>query len=438
MVALQIISKVLQTSDNSIIENNLLDEQYFVGYEEEFNFIQEHVKKYGNVPDKETFLKHFSDDNGNPTIELVEVNESDRYLIDTIREEYLFYKSVPVVQRIGELMNTDANAAVEYMISAMKDLQPNYQLGGVDIINEAGVRYEEWVERKNNPNDWFFTCGFPELDDLWHGLQRGEEFVVIVARTNQGKSWVLEKMTTHIWQLGFNVGYISPEMGPNSIGYRFDTLYKNFSNSSLAWGKADIEEVEYQKYTEELKKKTNKFLVATPTADFDRKITVSKLRNWVKQNKLDMIAIDGITYLTDERYKRGDNKTTSLTNISEDLMALSVELKIPVLVVAQVNRNGVGGDDENTPELESIRDSDGIAYNASKVLSIRQLKNNTLLMQIKKQRIGSVGGKLNYNWDINTGVFTFMPAYDDAEPEEKTERKVKEIKKQYKDKEDVF
>lgn len=438
MVALQIISKIIQTGDNSIVENNLLTEEYFVGYEQEFNFIQDHIKKYGNVPDKNTFLSHFMDDKGNPTIELVEVNESDRYLIDTVREEYLFYKSVPVVNKIGKLLETDANSAAEYMLMAIKDLQPNYQLGGTDIINEADIRYQEYIERRNNPNDWFFTCGFPELDDLWHGLQRGEEFVVIVARTNQGKSWVLEKMTTHIWQLGFNVGYISPEMGPNSIGYRFDTLYKNFSNSSLAWGKNDIKEEDYQKYTEELKQKKNKFLVATPSEDFDRKITVSKLRNWIKQNKLDMIAVDGITYLTDERYKRGDNKTTSLTNISEDLMSLSVELKIPVLVVAQVNRNGVGGEDENTPELESIRDSDGIAYNASKVLSIRQLKDNTLVMQIKKQRIGKVGGKLNYNWDINNGVFTFMPAYDDGEPEEQTERKVREIKKQYKDKEDVF
>jgi len=430
VVSLQIINKVLASQDYTIIEKNLLTQEYFVGYENEYKFLQDHVNKYGNVPDKESFLSMF------PEFEFVEVNESDSYLVDTIREEYLYYKSVPVLQKAAQLLKTNANQAAEYMVKELKNLQPNYNLGGIDIIADAGIRYNEFVERKHNQNDWFFTCGFEELDDLWHGLQRGEEFVVIIARTNQGKSWVLEKMTTHIWQIGYNVGYISPEMGANSIGYRFDTLNKNFSNKSLVWGNDDISEEEYHNYIQELAERKNKFIVAT-SSDFDQVITVSKLKNWVIQNDLHMIAIDGITYLSDERYKRGDNKTTSLTNISEDLMALSIELKIPILVVVQVNRSGVAGDDDNTPELDSIRDSDGIAYNASKVLSIRQ-KDNNLIMEIKKQRMGRVGGKLIYNWDINIGDFSFVPSYDDAEPQEKTERRVREIKKKYNDKEDAF
>jgi hypothetical protein len=60
-------------------------------------------------------------------------------------------------------------------------------------------------------------------------------------------------------------------------------------------------------------------------------------------------------------------------------------------------------------------------------------------MEVKKQRFGSVGGKLNYTWDINTGIFTFIPSEDDAEPAHRTERKVREVKKQFSgDKEDVF
>ena len=176
--------------------------------------------------------------------------------------------------------------------------------------------------------------------------------------------------------------------------------------------------------------------------DFQKKITVSKLRNWVKQYKLDLIAVDGITYLTDERFKRGDTKTISLTNISEDLMSLSIELKIPVVVVVQSNRGGV--QEENAPELENIRDSDGIAHNASKVLSIRQLPkkdetwNNVLRLEIKKQRFGPVGGRLDYVWDIDKGDFQFIPSDGDAEPEETTEKKVASLRKQYNDSEVVF
>jgi replicative DNA helicase len=432
IIQLQIISKILQTQSNEIVEDNLLTEDYFVGYEQEFSYIQNHYKEYGNIPDKASFLFAF------PSVELVEVTESDRYLVDTIREEYLYYKSVPVIQKAAELLKTDANAASEYMIHAMKELEPNYQLGGTNIIAQSEERFEQFKERKEHQEEWFFTSGFEELDDIIHGIQREEELLVIFARTNQGKSWVLEKMCTHIWQIGFNVGYISPEMSANSIGYRFDTLHKNFSNKGLMWGKEDVEEAAYHDYITELQQKQNKFIVATPL-DFDKKITVSKLKNWIKQYKLDLIAIDGITYMTDERYNRGDNKTTSLTNISEDLMSLSMELKVPVLVVVQANRSGVvSGEEEGTPELESIRDSDGISHNASKVISIQQKNNGVLEMGIKKQRFGAVGGKLLYQWDINTGLFTNIPSYDDAQPKERTERKVREVRKQFNDVADIF
>ena len=424
MIALQIISKVLNTKDMSIIENNLLTVDYFGGYEEEFNFITEHYNEYRTVPDVATFLSKF------PTLELVEVTESDRYLVDTIREEYLFRRAVPVVQNAAKLLNSDANAAAEYMLNAVKDLTPNYSTSGVDIIHDGTVRYNQYLEKADNQDKWFFTTGFPELDDMIHGIQRGEELVVLVARTNQGKSWVLEKMCTHVWELGFNVGYISPEMGADSIGYRFDTLHNHLSNNALMKGTdRDTLETSYKDYLDTISRRDNTFIVSTPL-DFKKQVTVSKLRNWIKQYKLDLVAVDGITYMTDERFKRGDNKTTTLTNISEDLMALSMEMKIPIIVVVQANRSGVVESDSNdTPELESIRDSDGIAHNASMVLSIRQTKEGLLVMQVKKKRFGAVGGKVIYEWNIDKGEFTYVQGDED-----RTERKARKPQT----KEDIF
>lgn len=430
MVQVQILSKVLETKDISLLEDNLLTSEYFTEYKDEMEFIQSHYEKYDNVPDKATFLNKF------PTFEFVEVTESDEYLVDTIREEFLYYRYVPVVNKVAEILKDNANAAAEYMMHAMKDLEPNYSVSGVDIIADAQNRYNEYLERKNHQDNWYLTTGFKELDDIMHGLQCGEEFVVIVARTNQGKSWILEKMCTHIWQLGFNVGYISPEMGATSIGYRFDTLLKHFSNKDLVWGKDGFDEAEYQEYISKLTDNEHRFMVSTPL-DFQRSITVTKLKNYIKKFKLNMLAIDGITYLTDERYRKGDNKTTSLTNISEDLMSLSIEMKIPIVVVAQANRGAISNnaEDDGAPELETIRDSDGIAFNASKVISLRQLKGGVLRLEVKKQRFGSVGDKLDYTWDINTGEFTYLPEgaestrhnHNDTEDEE--ERPVRRRKK---------
>lgn len=431
IVQIQILSKVITSNDYSIIENNLLTEDYFDGFKDEYNFIKNHLDTYGNVPDKVTFLAKF------PTFEFTEVAETDKYLVDTIREEKLFSTLVPVIQKAAQVCESDSNEAVKYLLGAVKELQPNYNLGGVDIISQATQRFDEYLQRKEHQDTSFFTCGFEELDDITHGIQRGEELYVIFARTNQGKSWIVEKMCTHVWQLGFNVGYISPEMTSNSIGFRFDTLVKNFSNKALMWGKGDINDEDYKQHIEELKTKTNKFLVATPT-DFNKKITVTKVKNWVEQYKLDMVAIDGITYMTDERYRRGDNKTTSLTNISEDLMNLSVEMGIPILVVVQANREGLK-DNDGAPELENIRDSDGISHNASKVLSIKQIKDsNVVELCIKKQRFGPVNQSVKYQWNIDKGEFIYIPTYDDAKPVQQKQEQIAQMRKSFNDSSDVF
>lgn len=422
MVELQILSKILATGDYSIIEDNCITDDYFVGtgYEAEFAFIKEHLHKYGNVPDEATFISKFTDLKG----KLVDVSESDQYLVDKLREEYLFRRTAPVLEKIVELANEDANVACEYMLQAVKELQPNYQLNGVDLIQDAIQRLEHYKERVENQSEWYFSSGFPELDTVTHGIQRGEEFIIIFARTNQGKSWILEKMITQIWRQGANVGYISPEMSADSIGYRFDTLFKGFSNKDLVWGNTGIDLPSYTEYISELKKNDHRFIVATPS-DFDRHITVSKLRNWIKQYNLEAIAIDGLTYMSDERGKRNDNKTTSLTNISEDLMTLSVELKIPVLAVVQANRGGVvDADSEGTPELETIRDSDGISHNATKVLSLRQ-KDDCIEMRVVKQRNGIMGSKFKYLVNLNNGEFIYTEGEENISKEERAERREK-------------
>ena len=391
MITLQIINKVLQTQDPSIIINNALTEEHFPGYEREFNFIVNHIQTYGNVPDKATFLDTYKE------FSLLDVTESDKYLLDTLNEEHLYYRSVEVVQKVAELLKVNANDAVEYLHSQLPYLDITSQTEGTDIISAADQRYTTYEQKKDAEKPWFITTGFEELDDEINGWAKGEEFVVLFARTGEGKSWVLTKTLTHAWEIGNRVGYISPEMSPDKIGYRFDTLLKNFSNKNLVWGRA---EADYKEYIEDLKTKKRPFIVATPH-DFQKKITVSKLRQFCQSHKLDILGIDGITYLTDERYKRGDNKTTTLTNISEDLISLSLELQIPILVVVQSNRQGVKDrDTEGTPDLETIRDSDGIAQNATKVISLRQTGEG-LEFGIKKHRDGRTGGKLVYAWDID-------------------------------------
>ena len=428
MVELQILSKVIATKDFSIIEDNNITEEYFLGqkdkkgkdtegYVKEFRFIKEHYDKYGNVPDEETFLSAF------PIYKkggLPKVNESDEWLVTTLREGRTFKQGVPILQKASEIFLKDANAGVEYMLNALKELEVNYGIGGVDIIKNADKRLENYKERVANQDDWYFTTGFHELDTLLHGIQRFEELVVLFARLGQGKSWVLVKIATHIWKLGFNVGYISPEMSDDNIGYRFDTVHNGYSNSSLMWGLNDIDIEKYEQDIAKLKEQGNSFIVSVPS-DFDNRITISKLRNYIKQNKLDVLAIDGVSYLTDERYRKGDSESVSLTHISQDLMSLSVEMHIPIIVVSQANREGVKDD---VPGNENIAGSDGIGRCATKIIALRQDDGN-LEMKINKDRYGKTGKKLRYIWNINVGEFIYTESDEDMTKEQREERREK-------------
>ena len=426
MVAEQIISKILQTSDFSIVEDNMLTVEHFIGYEEEFKFIKNHYEQYGNVPDKETFLSKFTE------FEICEVHESDAYLVNTIREEFLYANSADILQQYAKLLQTDANAANEYLAGKQQILQPTYFIGGTDIVHESENRRKEYEARKKNKKDFYFESGFEELDEIIDGIQRGEEFIVFVARLGQGKSWVLVKVCAHVWKTGFNVGYISPEMSANMIGFRFDTIINHFSNKNLMRGGAADG---YDDYTGSLRENKNKFLVATP-ADFNREITISKLRSWIKQNKLDLLAIDGIKYLKDERGRKNDTPAISLTNLSEDLIELSVELGVPVLVVSQANRGGVrNADEDGTPELENIANADGIGHCATRVIALKQKTDGVLEMAVKKNRFGPLGNRLNYLWNIDTGEFTYVSNDGKASSRRSTSS---ENKQKYNDSKKVF
>lgn len=417
MTELQVLSRVLNQKSLTIIENNSITDDYFITYPEEYHFIKQHKEQFGNVPDKETFLARF------PNFQIVDVQETDDFLVDTFNEEHLYSLTVPIINKVAELVQTDTRVAMEYLQTELPKLfMNNIRKIGTDIIKNSNERLVEYNNKKLNQEKFFIPTGFRELDNITGGLSCSEELVVIFARTGVGKSWVLIKILQNAWVEGNRVALLEPEMSANKTGYRFDTLNRNFSNMKLLRG---IDEDGYDSYIEELKKKDNPFYILHPK-DFGRKVSVSKLKNFCKTNKIDILGIDGISYLYDERKERGDNRSTMLTNISEDLMDLSIELGIPVLVVCQSNRDGAK--EEDSPNLENIRDSDGIAYNASLVISAKQ-KEEGLQLSIKKNRNGKNGDNLIYTWDIDRGTFNYLPSHRESDSQ---------IEREYTDGTEVF
>ena len=336
--------------------------------------------------------------------------DKENIIVDS-RCEILFLSNFMKNNKLDKFSSLYYKTSINLEFPMTKEDEEDF-ISFININKYLKSIYVNKLNKQNIETPAYISTGFEELDELLGGWAMGEEFVVFFARTGQGKSWMLITAMASAWSNNYRVGYISPEMSAVKTGYRLDTILRNFSNRALVRGN-DVEG--YEEYINTISKSQTPFLVATPK-DFQKNITVSKLRSFCINNKLDILAIDGITYLRDERKQRGDNKTNMLTNISEDLMSLSNELNIPILTVVQSNREGVKADGEDgVPELENIRDSDGIAYNATKVISLKQ-NSGCLQMAIKKHRDGEMGGILNYTWNIDTGEFRFLPSAGEYTP----------------------
>ena len=164
LAAVQALNKIVQTSDYSMIKKNGLDESYFVGYEEQFKFIRDHVGKFGNVPDLPTFLEKF------PQWTPIEVNETDEYLLDKLYEDHSYHKLAPFLVQLGtEIRTTDSRLVFDHIMQEINNLRPHTVCKGTDIISEAQERYDAYLLKQQNPEKSTISTGLAELDQIFGG-----------------------------------------------------------------------------------------------------------------------------------------------------------------------------------------------------------------------------------------------------------------------------
>ena len=243
-----------------------------------------------------------------------------------------------------------------------------------------------------------------------------------------GKTWIGEYFATMAWNMGYKILMYSGEMSTAMVGFRFDTLNKHFSNMGLLNGsgtlgkKPDTDgakylQEDYEKYITQLQQKSG-FIVVTPDDFEGRKPNVDEIKSLAIKHGADMIVIDQLSLMSDKR--RADIPRIAYNNISEDLFLMSKELKKPVLLMAQANREAVKNRKKGeSPELHDLAESDGVGQNATRVLSLSVI-DGTLKISIKKNRYGINNKEVLMIWEVNTG---YLKPLLSENPEESTEDK---------------
>ena len=209
---LQILNKILESKDFSLIELNNLTEDFFFNDKTEFNYIKNHYEKYHKVPDKLTFVSVF------PEFDIIDVNEPDNYLIEELFKDYntsFIATRFNVVREMVEAGKTDE--AVDYLTKSVENLHQGSAIQCTDLTEDTS-RYDHYLDRVANHDKYYIPTGFPELDRIIGGIDRENENMVIAARTGQGKTWTLLKMAAEAAKLGLTVGIYSGEMTADKVG----------------------------------------------------------------------------------------------------------------------------------------------------------------------------------------------------------------------------
>lgn len=424
MIEQSIISKILEDGSLETLHTNNVIPEMFLTCKDEVIFLLKHYEQYKQIPDKITFLTEFTD------FQMLDVSESMEYLIYKLKEAYTYTKLVPIIQNAADHVREDSIKAIEYLKDELAQLERSVPVSsnkdGYDIITNAKDRFTEYKKRCEVKGLIGIPTGIPKLDELTNGWLWGEELVVITGRTNVGKSWMAEYFATIAYNMDYKILFYSGEMSREIIGFRFDTLNKHFSNSGLLNGahtlgkKPDTDggsylDSDYENYVNQLSQKSG-FVVVTPDDFNGRKPNVEEIKELAIKHSADMIIVDQLSLMSDRR--RADIPRLSYGNIAEDLFLMSKELKKPVLLLAQANREAVKNRKKGeSPELHDLAESDLVGQNASRVLSLSVI-DGTLKIAIKKNRYGLNNKEVLMIWEINTG---YLKPLLTENPEEKTE-----------------
>lgn len=394
-VELQVVSRLLVCEDKSEADVLLsFGDEYYSVFNKQIAFIKDHVSRYGQVPDVFTFQSEF------PDVELVRVDEPLEYLVSGMRRNRQRILLLETFNKIHDLDEDDVAYAWKYLSSQCdlaSDLEDSKPM---NIVSESKERSEQVIEFSKQER---IPTGFKEIDELMYGgLSTVEELLVIIARTNSGKSWCCTKMMETAQRNGFPVLYYSPEMQSSFLATRFDTWRGHFKNSDIFNGRYDSR---YREYIESLSKEKVPAIVVEDK-DFPDGVSVSGLSTLVKRNSIKLLIIDGLSYMKDDKkYSKDYDK---YKHICADLFNLSKKYSCAVVVTMQANRATQDNKDENGepfPNIYNAEGSDHPARIATQVFAIRQIfETKTLDIRLEKSRNSSNRRPvLSYVWDVNTG-----------------------------------
>lgn len=281
-----------------------------------------------------------------------------------------------------------------------------------ELIGETANRLQELCDRSNEIVG--VATGFKDLDKLTAGFQKGD-LVIIAGRPSMGKTALALNIAVSA-AVGNNAttGILSMEMSTEQIMFRLIGSVGRINQKLLRTGRLSNDLWAQVHRTLEMLADAPLFIDDTPALKPTE--VRARARRLKREHGLQLIVVDYLQLMQAEGYN--ENRNTEISRISQSLKSFARELKIPVVVLSQLNRS-VEQRADKRPMMSDLRESGAIEQDADVIIFIYreerydpETRNRGMAeIIVDKQRNGETGKvRLVFN-----GQFT---RFEDFVPED--------------------
>lgn len=270
------------------------------------------------------------------------------------------------------------------------------------------------VSLRNSNDELTVTSGFVDLDKMIVGFKPGT-LTIIAARPAMGKTaFGLNILVNSVFKQDVPTAFFSLEMTASELVKRIISSKVLVNGDAMKTGK--LSDGEWTRVLDFGEKYSNSkvYIDETPALDIDTFLDRAKqLKN--KKN-VGLIIIDYLQYMRSIK-KTINSREQEIADISRGLKAISKELQIPVISLAQLNRN-LDARADKRPVLSDLRESGGIEQDADTIMFLyrddyyhpNEKPNNVAEVIVAKQRSGPTG-VVKLHWEGQYTRFDNLDKY---------------------------
>src|ERR1700738_1090149 len=263
------------------------------------------------------------------------------YYIDIVRDKYILRSIIAAgtesVRRAYEEQDEVGNLLdeVEQRIFAVgEDRFKGQMLSMKDQVMEAIESIEKLYERKGGITG--ISTGFVEFDRMTSGLHPAE-IIVIAARPSMGKTALAMNIAEHVAiSEKLPVGVFSLEMSSQQLVQRLLCSRARVNLQRVRDG--FLGERDFPSLTAAASKLAEARIFIDDSPSLEILELRAKARRLKAQQDVELVVIDYLQLLRSATRRAKENRQLEISEISAGLKALAKELNIPVIVVAQLNR----------------------------------------------------------------------------------------------------